>query len=278
MGVTGCNDNTEDESSIEESSGPNVQGDLRLSDEEIAAAEQSEAERVERIRRQAEEIKALNTEYSQRYKDFIDKLINGNYSINYRYTTNINADYVFDVVKNEDNFYYKMSVTDVDGTVDGYEYFEKNGIGYFYDDPKEICVVIKDTVKTVNDVIPIKSGVKFKEKTTENFKGNEYSCDVFDVITGAYTDDMQNLEEKVSGTMKVYYDKDDNVVGIYEEYPDSNYSQTMSVGKIKAADISVFTMKVGYTEMSVEKYLEKYGSTDSTVSNNEDEEQVEENE
>ena len=258
LGLCACNkEEPEEESSIVESSGPNVKGDSHLEADESSESEESYNFR---LKQQADEIRSTNTVYTQRYKDFFDKLTNSNYSIRYHYTTDINADYTYDVVHSDSDFYYKMSVTDVDGRTDGFEYFELNGIGHYYDDKNKICVVIKDTIKTLTDVIPIQSGVKFKEKKTATFKGNTYSCDVFDIITGHYTDDMQNLEPRVSGSLTVYYDDKDNVIGMYKEYID-DYSELLSIDKISAADISVFKTKEGYTELSVEKYLEKYGET-----------------
>ena len=246
-----------EESSIAESSGPNVKGDSHLEADESSESEESYSYR---LRQQAAEIQATNTEYTQRYKNFYDKLSDTNYSIKYHYTTDSNVDYTYDVVHSDSDFYYKMSVTDVNGKTDGFEYFELNGIGHYYDDKNKICVIIKDTVKTLNDVIPVQTGVKFKEKKTANFKGNTYSCDIFDIITGQYTDDMQNLEPRVSGVLTVYYDDKDTVIGMCREYS-GGYTETLTVDKIAAADISVFKTKEGYSELSVEKYLEKYGET-----------------
>lgn len=250
--LSACTGVTDEETSEESSN--NEMSDVILPE----LSEVDESSLIAKLHRQQEDILAMNTAYSQRYKDFLTTLLEGDYSISYSYITNSMTDItMYDVVKSGDDWYYKVSIND-----QVYEYFEKAGVGHYYDDTNRVLVTIVDTVKTLeDDCIPARRGVKFVEKGEGTFEGVSYSTDKYDIYSSQYTEDMQDLEAFVLGTMVVYYDKTDNVVAMDIEYPREGYSQHMTVGEIQKGDTGVFELKKGYTEISLEKYLEKYGDT-----------------
>lgn len=265
-----CGESNEEESSvIPESSGPNVHGDSVI--EDTGETSESEESRAERLQELAKSIRSTNTVYTKRFKKFVDTLTTTDYSLRYRYTTSANADYIYDIVRKGDDFYYKMSVTDVNGNESHTEYYSKNGIGYEFDDENKLCIVYSNS-KSIDNVLPIITGVKFQEQKVKEFNGNEYSCDSFKIISGRYTESMTDLEARETGTLDVFYDSEDNVIGMIEVLTEDGYTQNMTIGKFRAADVSVFSKKKGYTEISEKKYYEVYNELQAKSNSSEEEE------
>lgn len=259
LSLAGCNNEPEEESSIPEASG-GVNGDVTIS--EVSTEEEDENERQERLQAQAYDIVHSNTEYSDRFVEFRNKLLNKDCTMLFKKDEKgNNADYSYKYVNNGDNWYYSMTIIDVDNNnkKSEYEYFEKEGIGYSFDYANKTIVKIdkNKVVKKRTDVLPIISGITLKEQTEDNFMGNKYSCDVYSYTTTEYAEDFKDLVAKDAGTVKVFYDKDDNVVGISMILNDGVGGYDLQItGFESKADTSVFKAeKDGFKVQTAEEYL-----------------------
>lgn len=252
-------DNTEEESSIPEASG-GVTGDMTISD--VSTDDEDENERQERLQAQAYDIVHSNTEYSERFAEFREKLLTKDCTMIFKKDEKSNnGDYTYKYVNNGDNWYYSMTAIDVDNgnKKSEYEYFEKDGEGYSFDYDNKVIVKIGNDkiVKTRTSVLPILSGISLKEQIKDNFKGNEYNCDIYNYTTAEYADDFKNLVANDAGTVKVFYDKDNNVVGISVITNDGiNGYDIQITGFENKADTSVFnTEKEGFKLKTADEYL-----------------------
>lgn len=262
--VCGCSDNKEQESMTDESSitdsdsnsDSNSDSDSTSDSNSNSDSDSESSVDMEDLQMQDMMIRAKNTEYSDRYEKFLDTLRTTDYTITYSIRDSDNNNYDYKVVRNGDDWYYKK--TDKSDKTE-YEYYEKDGMGYFFDKDNKICVVISETAKTIEDVMPVSSGMRYKETSTEKFKGKSYSCDIFDVISGQYADNKDTLKESTTGLIRVFYDDKDNVVGIVEAYDNTGVMQETVVGKIGKVDKSVFKVKEGYKSLTITNYLKQYG-------------------
>ena len=246
--MSGCNGNEEEESSIPEASG-GVNGDVNISDVS-ATNDEDEEERQKRLFEQASEILSENTEYSDRFIKFKDLVQNGDCTILFtkdEYSNN--GLYTYKYVNNGNNWYYYICVVDVDNDnkKSEYAYSEKDGKAYSYNYDDKIVKdlgEIESSSKSREAILPIFGGIKIKEQTEDNFMGNKYSCDVYSYTTPEYNDDFQNLHEKDAGTVKVFYDSNDNVKGIVVTMSDGLNGYSIQIdGFENKADMSVFDVK-----------------------------------
>ena len=261
LSVAGCNgnDNTE-ESSIAEAPG-GITGDINISDVSVVNDE-DEAERQARLQAQSYDIVNSNTKYSDRFMIFRDKVLNKDCTMTFKkIEKGNNGDYTYKYVNRGKDWYYSMVITDIDngGKKSEYEYFEKDGIGYSFDyDSKTIIKISKDRiVKQRIDVLPILSGISIKKQTTDNFMGNRYSCDVYSYVTAEYDDSFNNIVKDEAGTVKIFYNKDEAVVGISVILKDGVTGYDIQItGFEERADTSVFkTEKSGFKVQTAEEYL-----------------------
>ena len=260
LSITGCNEEeNKEESSIPEASG-GITGDVSIS--EVSTEDEDENERQERIQAQAYDIVHSNTKYSDRFATFREKLMNKDCTMIFKkYEKDNNGDYSYKYVNNGNNWYYSMTVIDVDNNnkKSEYEYFEKDGIGYSFDYDNKVIVKIGNDkiVKTRTDVLPILSGISIIEQTTDNFMGNKYDCDIYMYTTTEYAEDFKNLVAKDAGTVKVFYDKDENVTGISVITNDGVGGYDIQItGFESKADTSVFKdSKDGFKLQTAEEYL-----------------------
>lgn len=258
--MTGCNGNEEEESSIPEASG-GINGDVNISDVSTTNDE-DEAERQARLQAQSYDIVNSNTKYSDRFMAFRDKILNKDCTMIFKKDERCNnGDYTYKYVNSGKDWYYSMTIVDVDNgnKKSEYEYFEKDGTGYSFDyDSKTIIKIGKDRlVKERNDILPILSGISITEQTTDNFMGNKYSCDVYSYITAEYDDSFNNLVKNEAGTVKIFYNTDEDVVGISVILNDGiNGYDIQITGFEEKADKSVFkTEKTGFKIQTAEEYL-----------------------
>lgn len=260
LSITGCNEEeNKEESFIPEASG-GITGDVSIS--EVSTEDEDENERQERIQAQAYDIVHSNTKYSDRFATFREKLMNKDCTMIFKkYEKDNNGDYSYKYVNNGNNWYYSMTVIDVDNNnkKSEYEYFEKDGIGYSFDYDNKVIVKIGNDkiVKTRTDVLPILSGISIIEQTTDNFMGNKYDCDIYMYTTTEYAEDFKNLVAKDAGTVKVFYDKDENVTGISVIKNDGVGGYDIQItGFESKADTSVFKdSKDGFKLQTAEEYL-----------------------
>lgn len=244
FGLTSCQ-GVQEESSAEQSKQESQISDVIL---EPKSQISEEASYSKKIAKQADDIYGINTTYSQRYKDYIDKLYSTNYTLSYVDIYD-NVDRKYKVVRNDDDWWYSVLVNGVK-----YEYFEKAGIGHYYDFDNKICVSIADTVKQIDEFLPLKDGLKFVGKEQRRYNGVDYEVDKFTLFNPIYTDDMQNLKSQDIGTAYVYYDENDDIFLIEYQYED--IKRTVAYDKIEDVDTSVFTIPSGYKEMAIDKYLD----------------------
>ena len=259
--LVGCNkddENKEEESSIAEASG-GIIGDVTIS--EVSTDDEDENERQQRLQAQAYDIVNSNTKYSERFSEFRDKLLTMKSTMTFtKDEKDNNADYTYKYVNNGNDWYYLSVILDKDNNKKSeYEYLEKDGIGYSFDYTNKVIVKIdKDKiVKTRTSVLPILDGISLKEQTKGIFMGNEYDCDVYNYITPEYADDFKNLVEKNAGTVKVFYGKDGNVVGMSVILESGVQGYDVHITGFKEeADSSVFkTTKDGFKVQTAEEYL-----------------------
>ena len=240
-------DDTEEESSIPEASG-GVTGDMTISD--VSTDDEDENERQERLSKQAEDIITSNTKYSDRFEEFRSKVITKNCTMIFKKDEKSNnGDYTYKYVNNGDDWYYDVVVIDVDNDnkKSEYSYFEKGGEGYSFDyTDKTIPKISNDKVSlTRESVLPILKGITLKEQDEDNFMGNKYSCDIYSYTLANYTDDFKNLVANDAGTVKVFYDKDNNVVGISVITNDGIGGYDIQItGFESKADTSVFSTDI----------------------------------
>lgn len=262
LSITGCNKNDEDnveESSIAEASG-GVTGDVTIS--EVSADDEDETERQQRLQAQAYDIVNSNTKYSERFVAFRDKLLHEKCTMYFtKDEKDNNADYTYKYVNKNNDWYYSSTIVDKanNNKKSEYEYLEKDGMGYSFDYANKVIVKInKDKiVKTRTSVLPILDGISLKEQTKGVFMGNEYDCDVYAYVIPEYADDFKNLVEKNAGTVKVFYDKNSNIIGISVILESGLEGYDIHItGFDDKADESVFkTTKDGFKVQTAEEYL-----------------------
>ena len=183
MGVTSfsaCSTKTDTESSVQEVADPSSDesSDVSSDDISVQSSDSSESsvessmdlETSQKLADKNEQIMLANTEYSERYLKFLEKLRTDSYSISYSIEDSELNKYDYKIVHDSNgNWYYKCTETIGDNSPLTYEYFEKNAMGYFYDEVLQVCVVISDTSETYEDLLPVKTGIKFKEKSKGKF-------------------------------------------------------------------------------------------------------------